>query len=66
MEDDLYAGKIPRKQGLQYSLNLGQNVSSAWPQNGPFLAKDIMHSNINSIKLLVGHEAIKKDPKKVE
>lgn len=25
-----------------------------------------MHSNINSIKLLVGHEEIKKDPKKVE
>lgn len=26
MENDLYKSKPPKKQGLQYSLNLGQNV----------------------------------------
>lgn len=61
MDSDLYLTKPPRKQGLQYSLNLGQNVDMTY-QNGPFLAKDITHSNPNSLRLLVGEEKIKEDP----
>ena len=42
----------PTKQGVQYRLPLGKS-------DGPFLAKDIMHSNPRSIALLAGSNMVK-------
>lgn len=41
----------PTKQGEYYKLNLGT-------ENGPFLIKDIMHSNKSSISLLNGRQVL--------
>lgn len=43
----------PKKQGLIYSLDLGQN-------NGPFLLKDINYSNKKSVRLLLNSNESKK------
>ena len=40
------------KQGIFYQIPLGKN-------NGPFLSKDIMHSNPKSISLLTGSEILR-------
>ena len=42
----------PSKQGVQYRLSLGKN-------DGPYLAKDIMHTNPRSIALLAGSNMVK-------
>ncbi len=43
----------PKKQGLIFSLDLGQN-------NGPFLLKDISHSNKKSVRLLLNSQDSKR------
>ena len=53
--EDLYDNKPPKKQGLLYSLSLGQN-------NGPYLSKDIDYHNPKSQKLLIGEEVLRRDP----
>lgn len=42
----------PSKQGVFYQLNLNQN-------NGPFLTKDIMHSNHKSHQMLTTSSSFK-------
>jgi hypothetical protein len=44
--------KIPVKQGVLYELTLGKD-------SGPYLTKDIMHSNPKSIALLAGSQIVK-------
>jgi len=44
--------KAPVKQGILYELTLGKD-------NGPYLTKDIMHSNPKSISLLAGSQIVK-------
>lgn len=40
---------MPTKQGVMYGLNLDK-------EQGPYLSKDIMHSNPRSITLLAGSQ----------
>jgi hypothetical protein len=42
----------PVRQGVMYQLNLDK-------EQGPFLSKDIMHSNPRSITLLAGSQIMK-------
>ena len=42
----------PSKQGVQYRLSLGID-------DGPYLTKDIMHTNPRSIALLAGSNIVK-------
>jgi hypothetical protein len=42
----------PARQGVMYQLNLDK-------EQGPFLSKDIMHSNPRSITLLAGSQIMK-------
>ena len=44
--------RIPGKQGVMYELNLDKD-------QGPYLSKDIMHSNPRSIALLAGSQIVK-------
>ena len=44
--------KAPSKQGVMYELNLDKS-------QGPYLSKDIMHSNPKSISLLAGTQIVK-------
>jgi hypothetical protein len=44
--------KMPVKQGVMYELNLDKS-------QGPYLSKDIMHSNPKSIALLAGSQIVK-------
>lgn len=43
--------RIPVKQGVLYELNLEKS-------QGPYLSKDIMHSNPKSISLLAGSQIV--------
>jgi len=43
--------RIPGKQGAMYELNLDKS-------QGPYLSKDIMHSNPKSIALLAGSHIV--------
>ena len=44
--------RMPVKQGVMYELNLDKS-------QGPYLSKDIMHSNPKSIALLAGSQIVK-------
>jgi hypothetical protein len=44
--------RAPFKQGVMYELNLDKD-------QGPYLSKDIMHSNPRSIALLAGSQIVK-------
>lgn len=44
--------RSPTKQGVMYELNLDKD-------QGPYLSKDIMHSNPRSIALLAGSQIVK-------
>lgn len=44
--------RSPTKQGVMYELNLDKD-------QGPYLSKDIMHSNPKSIALLAGSQIVK-------
>ena len=44
--------RFPVKQGVMYELNLDKD-------QGPYLSKDIMHSNPKSIALLAGSQIVK-------
>ena len=44
--------KTPAKQGVMYELNLDK-------YQGPYLSKDIMHTNPKSIALLAGSQIVK-------
>lgn len=54
--EDLYKEKRLEKQGLKYSLNLGQNT-------GAYLQKDVMLENQRSLRLLVSDEVMRNNPK---
>lgn len=43
--------RIPLKQGVMYELNLNKS-------QGPYLPKDIMHTNPKSIALLAGSHIV--------
>jgi hypothetical protein len=43
--------RIPTKQGVMYELNIDKH-------QGPYLHKDIMHSNPKSIALLTGSQIV--------
>lgn len=44
--------RVPVKQGVMYELNLNKS-------QGPYLSKDIMHTNPKSIALLAGSQIVK-------
>ena len=44
--------RVPNKQGVMYDLNIDKD-------QGPYLRKDIMHSNPKSIALLTGSQIVK-------